>query len=123
MLGPFQMHHRFTVRFEFGCPGAVDQNNAWGAKIMAAIADVLAQLKTDSDAGSAALDAAVQRAVDTATKNKATIADLKAGGGLTPEQLAALTAIETTVAAMAPKADGIDPTTPTTIPPPPGSSG
>jgi hypothetical protein len=85
--------------------------------------DLLLKLKSDSDAGNAALDAAVTRAVDLATKNTATIADLnqqiadlKASGGLSQPQLDLLAGIETTVAGMAPKADGIDPTVAATLP-------
>lgn len=127
MLGPFRVRHDVcvTVRFEFG-PG-VDQNNSWGAKIMAAVQqsadEIIAALKTSSDSENVALDAAVQRAVDTATKNAATIADLnqqiadlKASGGLSQAQLDALAAIQTTVAGMQPKTDAIDPNTAAVLP-------
>lgn len=85
--------------------------------------EIIAALKTSSDSENVALDAAVQRAVDTATKNAATIADLnqqiadlKASGGLSQAQLDALAAIQTTVAGMQPKTDAIDPNTAAVLP-------
>lgn len=98
---------------------------------MAKLDDLIAAAQASADSTKVSIDAAVQRAVDTATKNTQTIAALDAqiadlqaqiaagGGNPTPAQEAALAKLTSDVDAIRTSADQIDPSNPAVIAPSP----
>lgn len=102
---------------------------AFGVHFMGVLDDKLAELKTAADAATASLDSAIARVQGDVTTGNAKIADLQAqvaalqaqidAGGGTPAQLQAMDDLKAEIATLQTKADGLDPTSPSTLPPTP----